>query len=239
MPPREQFVPDQLVGTRVSLTLSGLPTALEGTVFTYCPEENTIVLLQGLHRDRHTVKVINLQAIQAFRLLPELEGEKLPLSAKAGAVLPALRDTETLPRALAKKVGDAEKSRRYGLGPNGKSEWAGTGVDVSIVSIAGFDSFDHLQRTYPTAYWSADANHLSIAGDATAPKQPVIVVPPHMMVCSGADGTWTNPVVKRITDVAAGAPGSQAAHQSDEFVKRVGAALQTGANTAAAAASTS
>ncbi len=171
MPPREATIDEaaDLVGCKVSVTLnstgSAQPVTIEAIVFTYVPAKNLLVLLQNITSQRSTVKVISTQYIQSFRVLEA--SDELPHGLSRGAQLPTLQDKEEkLPKALSKRLKDAEQKRQYPVG------------DANF-TVEAADVFDYLSRLY-TVVWRSDSSDMLV-------EQKVVV--------SSTAGSWRPPKV--------------------------------------------
>lgn len=162
-----------LVGCLMTVTLTN-GTVLSGTVFTYVPENEILVLVTDASLDTQSFKVVRTTFIKSFTVDQEVKNipasQRLPQSLDAYEQLPAVSKNVRDWNAAKKFLIAEEKSREKKLGSL---------CDSTPVGAA--DLFLGIARVYPNTKWSAE--------DGTLTMEDIVVV---------GEPDWAHPVVKTI-----------------------------------------
>lgn len=163
-----------LVGCLMTVTLTN-GTTLTGTVFTYVPENEILVLVTDAASDTQGFKMIRTPFIKSFTV--DQEVKNIPQSQRLPHTLDAY---EQLP-AVSKNVRDWNAAKKYLIAEE-KSRDKKLGSLCDSTPVGAADLFLGIARVYPNTKWSAEDGTLTIAEDVVVVGEP----------------DWAHPVVKVI-----------------------------------------
>ncbi|KEG14946.1 p21 antigen protein [Trypanosoma grayi] len=136
----------QAVGAHVVLSLVD-GTAVKGTVFTYNPAEELLVLIQGLSDGSPNVKIIRTCYIKDIAVVNDAEGDKLPPQLDVKARLPSMQAGRD--RSLFKHASSQLRVAR-------DKRAALLQTDDKNTPIAALDTLTKLARIYPDIHWDKE-----------------------------------------------------------------------------------
>lgn len=162
-----------LVGCAVSVKLTD-NTELNGTVFTYVPAREILVLATNAASDSPSFKMIRTTFIQSFTVETDLKNvpadQRLPRSLDAYAQLPPVTKAMKDFTSAKKKLLAEEKKRDDYL------------QKVNGAPVSAADLFLEISRVFPQAQWNADEECFTV--------EDVVVL---------GDPDWSKPTVKEIS----------------------------------------
>mmetsp|Transcript_81800 Transcript_81800/g.95481 ORF Transcript_81800/g.95481 Transcript_81800/m.95481 type:complete len:194 (+) Transcript_81800:106-687(+) len=177
-----------LVGLAMTVKLTN-DTVFSGTVFTYVPEHDILVLAVNANSDSPNFKMIKTTFIQSYTVDPDPkhipDDQRLPPSLDAFQHLPPMTKAVKDFNSAKKKVVSEEKKRDSQL-----QKLVGAPVAATELVL-------QLTRVFPQAEWNAEEKILKL--------DEVVVV---------GEPDWSNPVVKIVKDSDASSSVKERIEQS-------------------------
>lgn len=162
-----------LVGCAMTVVLTN-DTQLSGTVFTYVPENEILVLVTDAGLDTQGFKMIRTPFIKSFTV--DQDFKSIPASQRLPQALDAY---EQLP-AVSKNVRDWNAAKKYLIAEEKSREKKLSSLCEST-PVSAAEIFLGIARVYPNTKWSAE--------DQTLTMEDIVVV---------GEPDWSHPVVKVI-----------------------------------------
>ncbi|EAN87665.1 putative Lsm12 protein [Trypanosoma cruzi] len=170
----------QAVGVHVALVLLD-GSSVRGTVFTYSPAEELLVLFQGISGNNPNVKIIRTRFIKEVSVVNDAEAEKLPPQLDLRSRLPSMHAGRE--RSLFKYANSqlrvAREKRTVLLQTEDKD-----------TPIAALDTLTKLARIYPDIHWDKEEGVIRFNQEVFVRGTPDWNTP----VAVAADGATDNSV---------------------------------------------
>ncbi|KAH9601727.1 hypothetical protein LSM04_006684 [Trypanosoma melophagium] len=168
----------QVVGATVAVTLVD-GTAVKGTIFTYKPAEELLVLIHGFSDGSPSVRIIRTCFIKDVSVVSDVEAEKLPPQLDQKAQLPPMQLGRN--RSLLKQVTSQLRVAR-------EKRTALLQTEDKNTPIAAFDTLSKLARIYPGIHWDAEEGVIRINQEVFVKGNPDWTTP----VAVAIDGAGDN-----------------------------------------------
>ncbi|RNE95594.1 p21 antigen protein [Trypanosoma conorhini] len=174
------FSETQAVGVPVALLLLDGST-VKGTIFTYNPVEELIVLFQGISGNTPNVKIIRTRFIKEINAVNDAEAEKLPPQLDLKARLPSMHAGRE--RSLFKYANSQLRAAR-------EKRAVLLQTDDRNTPIAALDALTKLARIYPDIHWDKEEGVIRFNQEVFVRGTPDWNTP----VAVAADGATDNSV---------------------------------------------